>query len=106
MCSARTVSVAVIGGPGAAAIPLAIGPLPLASMLGGLMMAYDAPCTGPEQPMMPDIMPGDTADDRALQAALGRRRSGTQRYPRNRHGKSRGEQYRFHMKLLQMHCFR
>jgi hypothetical protein len=73
-------------------------------MLVGLMMADDASRACPEQPVVTGKMPGDTADDGALQAAPGRRWSGTQREPRNRHRKSRGEQYRFHLKLLQTGC--
>jgi heme A synthase len=64
---------------GAAAIPFMVGPLALAGVLVGLVMADDAACACPEQPVMTGIMPGDSAYDGTLQAALGRRRSGAQR---------------------------
>ena len=68
-----------------------VGPLPLASVLGGFVMADDAPRTRSEQPVVTDKMPGDTADNRSFQAALSWRRSGAQRKSCHRDGKSRGE---------------
>src|SRR5271165_3247774 len=100
--SARTVA-AVIG-RGAVAIPFLIGPLPLASVLGGLVMADDAAGTRSEQPVVTGKMPCDTADNGALQAALGRRRGGIQRKTCHRDGKSRRDQYRFHVRLLETGC--
>jgi hypothetical protein len=47
----------------------------LAGMLVGLVTTDDASRACPEQPVMTGIMPGDSADNGALQAALGRRRS-------------------------------
>jgi hypothetical protein len=78
-----------------------VGPLAGAGVLGGLVMADDAARACSEQPVVTGKMPGDSADDGALQAALGRRRTGTQRETCDRHRKSRGEQYRFHVKLLE-----
>jgi hypothetical protein len=82
-----------------------VGPVALAGVLVGLMMADDA--TGPcsEQPVVTGEMPGNATDDGALQAASRRRRSWTQREACDRHRKSRGEQYRLHVKLLQTGCY-
>ena len=67
--SAGTVSVTVIIGRGAAAIPFTVGPLALAGVLVGLVVADDAARACSEQPVVTGKMPGDTADDGALQAA-------------------------------------
>jgi hypothetical protein len=53
----------VIIGRGAAAIPFTVGPLALAGVLAGLVMADDAARACPEQPVVTGKMPGDTADD-------------------------------------------
>jgi hypothetical protein len=50
-----------------------IGAVALARMLISLVMADPAACAVPEQPVMTGKVPGDTANDGALQAALGRR---------------------------------
>jgi hypothetical protein len=55
-------------------------------MLGGLVMADDAARACPEQPVVTGVMPGDTADGGAFQAALGRRGIRTQRKACDRHG--------------------
>src|SRR5205823_5451936 len=82
---------------GAAAVPvIMVGALALAGVLVGLVTTDEASRASPEQPVMTGIMPGDSADNGALQAALGWRRSGIQRQACDRHRKSRGEQYRSH----------
>lgn len=96
----RAVSVTVIIRRGAAAITFMVRPLSLASVLGGLVMADYAPRARAQQPVVAGKMSGNTADNRSFQAALGRRRSGTQGKSCHRDSKSRGEQYRFHVKLL------
>jgi hypothetical protein len=63
-------------------------------------MPDDAAGTCPEQPVVTGKMPCETADGGAFQATFGRRRGGTQRKTRYRHGKSCGDQYRFHLRLL------
>ena len=76
--SARSVSGAVIIGRSAAAVPfIMVGPLALARVLVGLVMADNTARACSEQPVVTGKMPGNPADDRPFHAALGRRRSGT-----------------------------
>jgi hypothetical protein len=65
-------------------------------MLGGFVMTNDAACARSEETMVADKMPRNATDNGTLHAALGRCRRGTQRNSRDRHGKSRGNQYRSH----------